>query len=253
MSGLAFVGKQATQPAEIPNRGVTTTVLSSATPNQASVQSQLTALTTGAGATYASKSYVDTQDATFQLPSYYTTQDALNIPLTSVGVVSGAAALDSTIHVPAAQMPVLGSGMIQGPYGTTASTVGTTGSTPIKVADFNIGAISLSFQPLVFMQLFVTSTMGKPVVEVRIANSTTAPTYAGSTLVASGQGRSLYNDYHAVVVWPSSSTLGATYGNLGPTYNVWLSVWLYDALAQSVTISSGGVASGAAFLLRGAL
>lgn len=264
MSGLGYVGKQATNPNEITNRLVTNAVLSSATPNQASVQAEITALTSGSGATYATKSYVDTQDATFSTVSYYQAQDLLNVPNTVVGALNqvagvntaltgpyyGVASLDSAGRMPAAQMPVLGAGYVQGPYGTTAVTTGSTSNTPLKIADFNIGLISLAFQPLVFMQCFVQSAMGHPVIEVRIADSTTSVAYASSTLVAQGQGRSLYDDYATINVLPTPATTGQTYASLGPSYNCWLSAWLYDASSATATISAGGVASAAAFLLR---
>jgi hypothetical protein len=149
-------------------------------------------------------------------------------------------------------MPVLGAGYIQGPYGTTATFTGTTSATPMKIADWNIGLISLAFRPLVFMQCFVLGAMSHPIIEVRIANSTTATSYAGSTLVARGHCRALYNDYAAVAVLPCPDSTGQTPSNLGPNYNVWLSAWVYDSLGQNVTISSGNVATGAALLLRGA-
>lgn len=252
MSGLAYVGRDAATPSEIVNRRVNNTLISTATPNQISVQAQVNALTTGSTPTYASKSYVDVQDATFQLPSYYTTQDALNVPNTAIGQPSGVAALDGLGDVPIAQMPVLGAGYIQGPYGVTATFTGSTSNTPFKIADWNIGLTSLSFRPLVFMQCFILGQMSHPIIEVRIANSTTAVSYASGTLVARGQGRALYNDYHAISVWPAPNSTGQTPTNLGPNYNVWLSAWLYDANAQTVTIANGGVATGAAFLLRGA-
>lgn len=252
MSGLAYVGRDAATSAEIANRRVTNNIISTATPNQGSVQAQVTALTSGGSPTYASKSYVDTADATFQLPSYYTTQDALNVALTTVGQPSGVASLDSGGDVPITNMPVLGAGYIQGPYGVTAVFQGSTSNTPFKIADWNIGLISLAFRPLVFMQCFILGQMSHPVIEVRIANSTTAVSYAAGTLVAKGHCRALYNDYAAVAVLPCPDGTGQSPSNLGPNYNVWLSAWLYDANSQTTTISSGGVATGAAILLRGA-
>lgn len=253
MSGLALVGKQAVNPTDVPNRGVLNATLSAAVPNQASVTTQVANLTSGASPTYAPRTYVDSQDATFQLPSYYQTQDALNVPLSSVGQPNGVASLDSTAHVPALQLPVLGAGYLQGPYGPTAVFTGSTSNTPLKIADWNIGNVALSFQPFIFMHCFATGTVSRPIVEVRIANSTTAVSYAAGTLVAMGEGRTLYNDYHVIPVVPVGAGLSATPANLGPIYNIWLSAWLYDANAQGVTLSAGGVVSGAAYLLRGAL
>jgi hypothetical protein len=253
MSGLALVGKQAVSPKDIPNRGVLNAALSASVPNQASVSTQVANLTSGATPTYAPRTYVDGQDATFQLPSYYQTQDALNVPLSTVAQPLGVASLDGTTHVPLPQLPILGAGYIQGPYGPTAVFTGSTSNTPLKIADWNIGNVALSFQPFVTMFCFVNGVVSRPVIEVRIANSTTAVSYAAGTLVAMGEGRTLYNDFHVIPVVPVGAGLSTTPANLGPTYNVWLSAWLYDANSQGVTLSAGGVVSGAAYLLRGAL
>lgn len=249
------MGATPTNDNEVANRLVTNTLLASATPNRASVQAQVDALTSGATPTYASKSYVDTQDAAFQLVSYYQTQDALNVATTAKGAANGVASLDSSGKVPAAQIPTLGSGYVQGPYGPTATFTGTTTATPLKIADWNIGVVSLAQRPLVFMQCFVTGLVAHPVIEVRIANTTSSPAYGSTTLVAQGLGRGLYNDYHAVAVVPCPDSTGQTYSNLSTTYNIWLTAWLYDLSGNTggVTISSGGVVSGAALILRGAL
>ena len=265
MSGLSYVGAQPSAPNDIANRLQVINLLNAVTPNRASVSAQVSGLV---GTTYATKAYVDQQDATFALPSYYQSQDALNLPTSAVGkpyAVSGvtsllpnstyygAASLDANSRVPAAQMPALGAGYLQGPWGPTATASGSTGTTPIKIADWNIGLAGLSFRPLVFMSAFVTATMAHPVIEIRIANSTTAPSYNTSTPVAQGMGRYLYNDYHAVAVVPIPDTTGETPSLLPPTYNVWLTAWLYDTLGlngATVGIASG-IANAAAFLLRG--
>lgn len=266
MSGLTYAGRPAANPNDITNRLVVNTILSSATPNQASVQAQLTALTSGATPTYAPKTYVDTQDTAFQAPAYYQSQDLLNVRTASRGTINqvsgantpitgsyyGVAGLDSAGHVPVAQMPVLGAGYVLGPYGLTAQFSGSTSNTPMKICDFNIGVPNLSFRPLVFMQVFVSGLMAHPVIEVRIANSTTAVGYSASTLVAQGVGRGLYNDYASIVVLPCPDATGQTPSLLATTYNLWASAWLYDLNSQSVTIADGNIASAACLLLRGA-
>lgn len=247
MSGLLLVGKTPANPTDVVNRLAVTTALNAAVPNRAGVTAQAASTATS----YGAKTYIDTQDAAFQLPSYYTTQDALNVALTSVGQPNGVAALDASSKALVAQLPVIGAGYLQGPYGVTATFTGTTSAVPMKIADFNLGAAGVTFHPLVFMACFVTGSGAQPVIEVRIANSTTAVSYAAGTLVAKGVGRSFYDDYHAVMVTPSPATTGQSYPTaLGPTYNVWLSAWLYDQNNSSVTIASGNVASGAAFYQR---
>ena len=255
ISGLPYVGALPAGDTDVMNRLAVSTRIAAAPVTQGSVQAQITALVAGGSPTYATKSYVDTQDGTFVLPSYYQGRDALNIPLTALGQPSGVASLsaDATPTVPLAQIPVAGAGYIKGPYGPTASATGTTGATPLKIADWNIGAAGVSFRPWVFLSAFVTGASAQPVIEVRIADATSAPTYAASTLVAEGAGRSLYDDYHAIAFGPAPDATGATPSLLAPTYRVWLTAWLYDLNGNSVTLSAGGLASGAAFLLRGSL
>ena len=217
------------------------------------MQGQINTLTQIPTATYAPKSYVDSQDATFQLPSYVTAQDALNVPLSSVGVPGGVATLNSAGDVPLTQLPVLGAGYLLGPYGPTAVATGTTGATPLRIAEWNIGNTSLAFRALVFMSVFVTGVGAHPVVEVRIADSATQPTYAAGTLVAMGEGRTIYNDYHALIVLPVPDTTGQTPSLLPTGYKIWLTAWVYDLNGLSVTLTGGNIAVASAFLLRGAL
>ena len=151
MAGLAYVGATPVNDADITNRLAVNNLIANAPTSATAVQGQINALTQPPSPTYASKSYVDTQDATFQLPSYYTSQDALNVPSSSIGQPNGVASLDSAGDVPLAQLPVLGAGYVLGPYGPTAVTTGSTGATPFKIADWNIGNTALAFRAWVFM------------------------------------------------------------------------------------------------------
>jgi hypothetical protein len=85
------VGATPTAPTDIGNRLQSRTLLSSGTVNRTAVTTQIS----DAIALRASKTYIDTQDALFQLPSYYQTRDALNIPIASVGQPNGVAYLDA--------------------------------------------------------------------------------------------------------------------------------------------------------------
>lgn len=264
ISGLSYVGKPPAVSNNIANRLGLNNLLAAATPNQTTVASQITNLYSGASPTYATKSYVDQQDATFQPPSYYQSRDALNIPNGAKGTKAsspitgsyyGVASLDAGTKVPLAQMPNMGAGYFKGPFGTTAVATGTTTSTPLKIADWNLGLQSLQFRPWVYLSAFVQgSAGGQPIIEIRIANSVTAPSYAASTLIATGEARAYYNDFQAVVAQPAPDTTGESYPALLPTtYQIWMTAWLYDANGSSVTINTGGIASAAAFLVRGAL
>ncbi len=255
MAVLPYVGAPAASDRDIVNRLAVNDMINNAPVTATSVQGQINALTTGASPTYAPKTYVDTQDATFQLPSYYQGRDDLNVPLTAKGAPDGAATLDGAGDVLLEQLPVIGAGYILGPYGTTATATGTSeGGDPMKVAEWNIGAPSLACRPAVFMSVFLTSEGGAhPVLEVRIANSTTAPTYAASTLLAMGEGHTLYDDYQAVSVVPVPDTTGSTPSNLPTSYNIYLTAWVYDLNGYDVTLTGGNIAVASAWLVRGAL
>jgi hypothetical protein len=270
MSSLSYVGKAPSVSTDITNRAATTTILQAATPNQSSVQAQITALVTS---TYATKTYVDSLNATFALPSYYVAQDLLNVPNAVNGTAGGTqlgssgyygvASLDSGAHIPVAQIPALGAGYLTGPYGTTAQAGGSTGTTPMKIADFaptTLRPANVQFKPLVYMTALVNGVMAKPIIDVFITNSTTAPTgySTAGTLIARGEGRSLWNDYAALDIIPVPDTTGETPVLYPATYNVWVTAWLYDAesynstATASVSIQSGGIPSAALYLLRGA-
>jgi hypothetical protein len=169
------------------------------------------------------------------------------------GTLYGAATLDATSRVPLNQTPVAGGGYVRGPWGPTTVATGTTAATPLRIADWNIGVANVQFRPWAFLSAFVTSASGQPVIEIRMSDSTIAPAFASMTPIAQGVGRNLFNDYHAITVIPAPDTTGVTPSLLPTTYNVWMTAWLWDLNATSVTISTGGVASGAACLLRGAV
>jgi hypothetical protein len=261
MVGLAYVGKVASVAADIVNELAVNNLIATTSPNQSSVAAEAASV---AAATYATLTYVNNQDATYALPSYLVTADAPVLPAAYVGTPSatalgstafyGAASLNASAQVPITQMPVLGTGYIAGPVGATATATGTTSNVPLRIADWNIGQPGFQFRPMVFLYALVTGLMAHPIIEVKIANSTTAPAYSAMTLVAQGLGRSLYNDYAAIPVVPVADTTGESYPTLLATnYNVWLTAWLWDLNSQSVTIGSGGLVSSAAFFLRGHL
>lgn len=205
----------------------------------------------------ATKTYTDTQDALYQLISYYQTQDALNVPTSSVGQPSGVASLNGSTKIPTAQIPILGTGVLKGPYGVTSFASGTvtTGSTPALVCTWTIGATAVNFQPLVFMSLSVGSAtrLGQPIIEVRMGDNTQT-TYASQTLVAKGYGRANYADYSTVTVLPASNAANAMQDgvqhNGDPNMNLRLTAWLYEPGTHTVSTSSSLVACASAFLFR---
>lgn len=268
---LDFVGPNPTTGADVVSKLDATNIIGGITPNTATVNTDIATAVTGTYVPYATVSELTT---TYSPIPYYQAQDLLNLPLTSVGTVGttpaelgttgyyGAASLDSGGHIPAAQFPALGDGYITGGYGPTTTTSGATNTTPIKIADFEIGAANISFRPLAYITALVTGVMAHPVIEVYIANTaTTAPTsYASAgTLIARGAARSLYSGLAPVAVNPIPDTTGETPALFSPTYQVWITAWLFDLASynnvpgvNSVSLASGGIASAVVHLLRGA-
>lgn len=247
MSSLRYVGPAALNPDEIVTRKKLTDDLNAATPNRTSVSSEIV---TQASA-YGTKSYVDTQDNQFPLANYYQNQDALNVPLGAKGAANGVATLDANGQIPLAQLPTLGSSYIYGPFGPTALFSGSTKSTPLKIADFNIGVQSIQFQPLAFAIIMAQSiNNGRPVVEFRISNG--AAPYASQALIGQAMGRNFYDDLQPITMLPSPQTTGqsGTAAGFPTSYNTWISVWLYDAAGQTVTLGTGGVVTIGVFLMR---
>ena len=255
MTSRRYAGAAPVNPGDIVTRLTMQNLIGAATPNQISAASDVQT----AAALKAAKTYVDTQDAQFVSPSYYQSQDALNIPNTARGVALGAAltgstfgvaSLDSGSHIPIGQFPAIGSGFIVGPYGPTSTAAGSATTTPVKIADWNIGPQATSFQPFVFAAVMATpNSYGRPVVEIRISDGQKA--YSFQTLVASGFGRSNYNDEQCIDVWPAPGNPGQTGGtSFAPTTNTWLSAWLYDPTGNGVSVASNSIVSGAVFLLR---
>jgi hypothetical protein len=249
VSGLKYVGAAPTNPLDITTKLAVTTLIGATPPTQVSAASQVTS----AAALKASKAYVDTQAAAYTSPAYVAAQDALNIPASSVGQPNGVAALDSGTHIPLTQVPSVGAGYLLGPFGVTAVNSGSTGSTPLKIADWDIGPQPLIFMPMVFCAILAQSLAqnSRPIIEVRMSNG--AATYSAQTLVARGAGRDMFTDWQTVSVLSSPAVAGQAGPGAGypPTYNTWLSAWLFDAAGNPVQIAlDSSVVSGAVYLLK---
>lgn len=148
--------------------------------------------------------------------------------------------------IPNQYAPSLGTGYVLGPYGPTSlSPVTGAGSTPVKLADWAIGPTGISHQPMVFMSLLASGANGaRPVIDVGISSG--QQPYVNQILIARGLGRSCWNDLQAITVKPVPSVLGHTgQPNTGysPTYNVWISAWVYDANGQSVSVNTSNIVS----------
>lgn len=248
-SGL-YVGKPATTDQGVMTRLSTDAKLTSG-PNRTSTDSRVAEL----AEPLATKTYVDTADAGFADVAYYTGRDALNVPNSARGSAGGVASLDGSGKIPSAQLPALGFGTIRGPWGVKNTYSGTTGTTPLKVADFVLGVTAWNFRPLVHLVVQLQAThLARPVVEVRLGGPDDA-SYASQILVASGKGRAAFDDIQAVPVL-SADALGAMASGLqtyySPNLDARLTVWVYNGLANDGQLTAGTAAvwAGAVHILR---
>jgi len=93
---------------------------------------------------------------------------------------------------------------------------------------------------------------GRPCVEIGISQG--AQPYVNQTIIARGVGRNVWSDLQAIAVIPIPAAAGHT-GLAGSGYapsftNIWLSAWLRDLNAQSVTVGNNAITSGVAFLVQ---
>lgn len=256
MSGLVYVGKTPATGPDVMTRLDNENILAGGV-SRGYVTGRAHDL---AVASYATKVYVDTQDETFSDTVYYPAQDALLVPNSAKGQPNGIATLVGGL-VPVAQIPVLGAGILKGPYGHTAAYTVTTGTTPVKFADISSVSYPVnSLQPLVFMTVICIAAGGaRPVIEVRMS-TTGATTYAAQTLIAAGKGRSEYNDSQTVVVMPVTALTGEGQDGVVDTIasgtTLTITAWIFDdSTHTSATVNTqpGYVLSTAMYLPRSTL
>lgn len=249
MAGFQYVGPAAASPTDVISKVGTDQQIQSAPVSQGAVQGQINT----AISALASQTSVGAALNSYVLPSYVAAQDALLLPNANVGVPSGVAPLDGNGDIPTANVPVLGASYILGPFGPTATYTASATSLPIKIADWNLGAMGITFFPQVYMTLFSKAVnLGRAVVEVWMSNA--QMTYGQGILLSRGIARSFWNDYSPVVVQPVPSATGLTPGTAGmsfsPTYPVWMTAWLFDANSQGVTVAANNIASAGAWFTR---
>jgi hypothetical protein len=261
MAGAKYVGPPAAVATDLVNKGDIDRDYANATVSQIAVAGQIAT----AVASLASQVSVNNALAAFVQPPYYQNQDALLVPLTSVGApsvtadptasppvvgVTGVASLDGTGKIPSVQVPTLGAGYLQGPYGPTATFSASATIAPIKIADWNIGAAGVSFVPEVYMSLLVHAVnLGRPVVEVWISNAPFA--YGTGTLLSRGTGPNFWNDLMTVNVVPVPARNAQVGGSgFSPTYTTWITAWLYDQAGQGVSVVASNIAIAGAYLWR---
>lgn len=178
----------------------------------------------------------------------------------SIGAANGVAGTDSNNKVPVAQLPSMGSGYLLGPLGISNSWSGSattvnSAAGPLKFAEWAIQNNAINFQPLVFMVVnaVTDNLLGRSVIEVRISNGSASTYSTLNPLVAIGTGKSYYTGLQTIQVMPCSATSGQTGGSsYPPTYNTYLTAWIYDVGIGTSKIESAGnsIVTASAFLMR---
>lgn len=253
MSGLSFVGPGATGPSDVIHKLRAEGIYDS-----------------GIGRTYvsgrahdlalskATKVYTDSQDATYQAVGYSATANSLLVPNGARGTAGGVAALGSDGKVPTAQVPIMGAGMLRGPYGPANTVSGpvSTQETPIKLFDVFTGVTGVNGLILPFFNILAQTDVGRTVIEVRIG-LTAQNAYADQTLLARGVGEAFFYDWQSIEIWPATPALGM--GQSGPqqewaagtSYNI--DCWMYDEGGGTSSTQNGYVVTAALFFARTSL
>ncbi|QIG58154.1 hypothetical protein SEA_SKOG_2 [Gordonia phage Skog] len=249
MPVLSYVGPDATDPRDVERRANAEAVLQSGI-SRSWVDTQVAA----AAAPLASKVYVDTRDNLYTTPAYVAQRDALLVPLSSKGQVGGVATLDANGKIPVEQTPVLGAGLLRGPYGEEGASGNTATDTPVKVVDVFTGPLGVQGFPLIFMSVRLRSNGGRPVIEVRMGGATDTDYEDQDILLARGVGREYYNSDQIVTVLPVPTTTGMGQDGTPLAYSPGtprlIQAWIYDDGGGTTTADSGFVYSSALYLTR---
>ena len=170
------------------------------------------------------KSQVDAWDSVYAPANYYQDQDKLLLPLAAKGTAGGVATLGTSTALSqagttgyvanTAQLPVLGAGIMRGPYGMNKQySRGDIGATPSLIGEWLYSLDGTSFTMpvtgyfLAFVTVAAQNTGGRTVLEVRAGTSTK---YAEQSLVATGCGRTWFDGYQIINVVPAASGDPAT-------------------------------------------
>lgn len=250
MSGLTYVGKAPAEATDVETKISTEDLL-----NTGISRSYVTDRVNTLVSPKATKVYVDTKDNQFADVTYPTTQDALLVPNSAKGASGGVASLDngSPPKIPSAQVPILGAGVLRGPYGPSSFSVGTTGLTPLKIAEWVINPLSWTSQLLAYANLSAQSVAGRTVIEIR-AGTSAQTTYAAQTLISQGFGRSAFNDYQVINVIPVTALdnegQDGVQDSWSPSTNLLVNMWMYDDGGGQSTITTGLVVTAPLFVMR---
>lgn len=195
---------------------------------------------------------------------------------------TGVAQLDSSGHVPLAQLPLRGVGYIGGPIPANILVLGQQAvkAVPVPIASWHLGAVEFDFIPLVFMDVMahcqeqtnpttgqLTNGLAQPVIYVTMSNSTTAPSLyapsASQVQIAMGTGRKYFNGQTPVAVLPAppanmpssapAQPTAALYQTAYPAgYNLYITAWMADLTVNGVgmTVSASDILKASLYLMR---
>lgn len=263
MGSLYYVGKKPSENTDLTTRGDSEATFRSGT-TRSYVATQIASKT----ANKVTKAQVDTWDSDYAPVTYYQQQDDLLIPLSAKGAVGGVATLTSTTGtakdgttgyvVTASQLPVLGAGLMRGPYGMTKQyTRSDVGSAPQIIGEWlyptntstSFGKIPLTGHLLAFVITAAQNTGGRTVLEVRAG---TTNVYAEQSLIATGYGRNFFDGYQIITVLPAGAdNLGqsGTFAYFNASVGLNVTLWMYNSGGVSAT-TAGLTYSSALFVSR---
>lgn len=213
------------------------------------------------------KVQVDAWDSDYAPVTYYKQRDTLLVPKTAKGAVGGVATLSSTTQTTlaggsgyvATQVPVLGAGILRGPYGATKQhTRANVGATPQIIAEWlyptsnatSFGAMPLTGTLWPFCTVAAQNTGGRSVIEVRAG---TTNTYSDQTLIGIGYGRTWFDGYQLITVMPAgpiNTGQGVTPPRFEATTTLNVTMWLLNDSGGTSNITAGLVYSSALYVAR---
>lgn len=262
MAGLYYVGKTPASDGDL-----TTQADARATFNTGVTRRYVADYITGAVADKVTKVQVDTWDSAYAPVTYYQQRDTLLVPKTAKGVVGGVAKLSATTQSTyagdtgyvATQVPVLGAGVMRGPYGMTKQYSRTNvGATPQIIGEWlyptasaaNFGQMPLTGQLLPFCTTAAQNSGGRTVIEVRAGTSNA---YSSQTLIGVGYGRTWFDGYQLITILPAGPVnLGqsGSFTKFDATTTLYVTMWMYNDGGGTCNITSGLTYSAALFVAR---
>ena len=216
------------------------------------------------------KVQVDEWDSAYAPVTYYQQRDVLLTPNSAKGAVGGVATLTSSLvstlaggtGYVAVQVPVLGAGIMRGPYGMTKQYTKTNvGATPQIIGEWlyptttspSFGPMPLTGQLMPFCTTSAQNTGGRTVLEVRAG---TTNTYSEQTLIGTGYGRTWFDGYQMITVLPAGpSSMGqtGTFAKFDATVPLNVTLWMFNDGGGTSNTTAGLTYTSALYVARTAL